>query len=101
MPRINGAVEAIRLGAIPAGLLANREFSEYLSADAEGSLIPDDLRILLYDPQTAGGLLISVVADSANALLASLRDAGLNAVAIGSLLGPYMPGQETPQFSLR
>ena len=101
VPRIDGAVEAIRLGAIPAGLLANREFAECLSADAEGSSIPENLRALLYDPQTAGGLLISVAADSADPLLASLRDAGLNAAVIGSVLGPYMPGQGTPAILLR
>ena len=29
--------------------------------DAPGSQIPDELRTLLYDPQTAGGLLVSVL----------------------------------------
>jgi selenide,water dikinase len=101
VPRIDGAIEAIRLGAIPAGLLANREFAECLSADAAGSQIPDDLRALLYDPQTAGGLLISVAADAADTLLASLRSAGLNAARIGSVLGPYVPGNGTPAILLR
>jgi selenide, water dikinase len=101
VPRIDGAVEAIRLGAIPAGLWANREFAECLSADAEGSLISDDLRTLLYDPQTAGGLLISVATDSADPLLASLSNAGLSAAVIGSVLGPYVSGQGTPAILLR
>ena len=82
----------IHLGAIPAGLLANRDFAECVSADAPGSQIPDDLRTLLYDPQTAGGLLISVASDNADALLDSLRSAGLNAAKIGSVLGPYAAG---------
>ncbi len=55
VPRIEGALDAIHLGAIPAGLLSNRDFAECVSADAPGSQIPDDLRTLLYDPQTAGG----------------------------------------------
>jgi selenide,water dikinase len=101
VPRIDGAVEAILLGTIPAGLLANREFTECLSADAPGSQIPEDLRTLLYDPQTAGGLLISVAADSADLLLTSLRDASLNAAVIGSVLGPYVPGKGTPAILLR
>jgi selenide,water dikinase len=33
VPRIEGALDAIHLGAIPAGLLANREFAECISAD--------------------------------------------------------------------
>jgi selenide,water dikinase len=49
-----GAVEYARLGAIPAGLNNNREFA---SSCVEGSSDFDDL---LYDPQTSGGLLISL-----------------------------------------
>jgi selenide,water dikinase len=101
VPRIEGALEAIHLGAIPAGLLANREFAECISADAPGSHIPDDLRTLLYDPQTAGGLLVSVAADSADALLESLRGAGMKAAAIGSVTGPCTPGRGEPAILLR
>jgi selenide, water dikinase len=99
VPRIEGALDAIHLGVIPAGLLANREFAECVSADAPGSQIADDLRTLLYDPQTAGGLLISVAPDDAEALLGSLRRAGLNAAKIGSVHGPY--GQGAPAILLR
>ena len=101
VPRIEGACEAVRLGTIPAGLLANRAFAECINTDAPGSQIPDDLRTLLYDPQTAGGLLVSVAADSADALLSSLRGAGLNAARIGSVLGPYIPGAGEPAILLR
>jgi selenide,water dikinase len=97
VPRIEGALEAIHLGAIPAGLLANREFAECISADAPGSRIPEDLRTLLYDPQTAGGLLVSVAADYADALIGSLRGAGLN----GARIGPYTPGRGEPAILLR
>ena len=62
VPRIEGALDAIDRGAIPAGLLANREFAECVSADAPGASIADDVRALLYDPQTAGPLLVSVAA---------------------------------------
>ena len=101
VPRIEGALDAIRLGAIPAGLLANRDFAECVSADAPGSHIADDLCTLLYDPQTAGGLLISVAPDDAEAILASLRGAGLKAANIGSVRGSYRAGQGTPAILLR
>jgi selenide,water dikinase len=101
VPRIEGALDAIQLGAIPAGLLANRDFAECVSADAPGSQIADDLRALLYDPQTAGGLLISVAPDHADAILASLRGAGLNAAKIGSVRGPHRAGQGVPAILLR
>ena len=49
-----GAVEYARQGALPGGLKNNREF---VSGCVEGSSEFDDL---LYDPQTAGGLLITL-----------------------------------------
>ncbi len=100
VPRIEGALDAIHLGAIPAGLLANRDFAECVSADAPASQIPDDLRSLLYDPQTAGGLLISVAPENADALLNSLLGVGLNAAGIGSVLGPYTVGEGAPAILL-
>jgi selenide,water dikinase len=47
-----GAIDYARQGAIPGGLNNNRNF---VSKCVEGA--PDDL---LYDPQTSGGLLISL-----------------------------------------
>jgi selenide, water dikinase len=82
-------------------LLANREFAECVSADAPGSQIADDLRALLYDPQTAGGLLISVAPDHADGILDSLCRAGLNASKIGSVRGPHRAGQGLPAILLR
>jgi selenide,water dikinase len=49
-----GALEYARQGAIPGGLKNNREFA---SPCVEGQSEFDDL---LYDPQTSGGLLISL-----------------------------------------
>lgn len=86
VPRIEGALEAIGLGAIPGGLLANREFAECIAVDAPGSSIPDDLRALLYDPQTSGGLLISVASESSSDLIASLRNAEVKAAMIGRVI---------------
>jgi selenide, water dikinase len=55
-----GAVEYARQGAIPGGLKNNREF---VAASVEGQSEFDEL---LYDPQTSGGLLISLAeADAA------------------------------------
>jgi selenide,water dikinase len=101
IPRIDGALEAIALGAIPAGLFANREFAECVSADAEGAQITDDVRNLLYDPQTAGGLLISVAPEGADALVKALRAVGLVSARIGTVLGPYAAGQGKPAIVLK
>jgi selenide, water dikinase len=51
---LDGAVEYAKAGAIPGGLNNNREF---IASCVEGSSQFDDL---LYDPQTSGGLLLSI-----------------------------------------
>ena len=84
VPRIAGALEAIALGAIPAGLIANREYAECIVT--EEGLIDDDLRMLMYDPQTSGGLLVSVDASHAETLLLDLRGAGVPACMIGQVV---------------
>ncbi len=101
VPVIPGAFDAIRLGAIPAGLLSNREFAECLVADAPGSAIADELRTLLYDPQTAGGLLIAASAENAPGLVASLRDGGVPAATIGRVSGGSSGNHRGPAIVLR
>jgi selenide,water dikinase len=54
VPTLPGALDYARQGAIPGGLKNNREFA---SSCVEGRSDVDDL---LYDPQTSGGLLISM-----------------------------------------
>jgi selenide,water dikinase len=81
---LEGALDCIRAGYIPGGLKANRDFAECLVG--YDSLVPDDIRTLFFDPQTAGGLLISVSAEDAGALARALEDAGVPAVEIGEVL---------------
>ncbi len=58
VPLLPGALDAVRAGAIPAGLNNNREFIE---SAVETTGDPDSALLrLLYDPQTSGGLLISL-----------------------------------------
>jgi selenide, water dikinase len=101
IPLIDGALDAVRAGAIPGGLLSNREFAECLVEDCPQSQIPDDLRALLYDPQTSGGLLISVASEDAAGLVTSLQEAGIPAVIIGRASGPFTEGASAPVIVLR
>jgi selenide,water dikinase len=80
---LEGALDCIHAGYIPGGLKANRDFAECL-VDYDPS-VPDDIRTLLFDPQTAGGLLISVSAEDAGALTRALQDAAVPAVEIGEV----------------
>jgi selenide,water dikinase len=101
VPLIEGALDAVHVGAIPGGLLANREFAECLVADSPDSHISEDLRALLYDPQTSGGLLISVASPDAPRLLASLQGAAVPAAIIGRVSGPSAAGAGAPSILLR
>jgi selenide,water dikinase len=84
IPLLPGATECVRDGHVPGGLKANREFAE-CSAKFTSS-ISEELKTLLFDPQTAGGLLISVDAASADSLARALRDAGECATEIGEVV---------------
>ncbi len=84
VPVLSGAFECIRAGMIPGGLKANREFAECVVEFDSG--VSEEVRTLLFDPQTAGGLLISVAADYASGLLDALRARAVPAVAIGEVL---------------
>jgi selenide,water dikinase len=83
LPLLSGALECVRAGYIPGGLNANREFAECVVeyyGDVEG-----DLKTILFDPQTAGGLLISVEGASAERLAGDLNAQGVPAVQIGQV----------------
>jgi selenide,water dikinase len=89
IPVIEGALDCIRAGYIPGGLTANRDFAECMVGYDQ--TVPDDLRTLMFDPQTAGGLLISVAADDSDSLKRALQDAGVPAVEIGGVLPAAKP----------
>jgi selenide,water dikinase len=89
VPLLPGAIESVRAGFIPGGLKANREFAECV-VGWEGA-VSDELKTLLFDPQTAGGLFISVAAEDAARLSEALRDAGVPAVEVGEVLPSAKP----------
>jgi selenide,water dikinase len=84
VPLLEGAMECVQRGYIPGGLKANRNFAE--DCVEYGDDVSEDLRTLLYDPQTAGGLLISVAEKDAERLGEALQDSDVTAAAIGSAM---------------
>jgi selenide,water dikinase len=89
VPLLEGALECVRAGYVPGGLKANRTFAE--SCVEYDAAVPEEIRTLLYDPQTAGGLLISVAEKDAERLVAALRNAGIDAVEIGEVVAKQKP----------
>jgi selenide,water dikinase len=87
VPILEGAPACIQAGHIPGGLTNNRNFAECLVEYAPD--VPDDLRTILYDPQTAGGLLIST--PNGEALIQALNAAGVPAARIGEVLPNTKP----------
>ncbi len=89
IPLLAGALECVHAGHIPGGLNANRDFAECIVAFDDA--VPDDIRTILFDPQTAGGLLIAVASADAARLQQALNQAGVPAVEIGEVLAPEKP----------
>jgi selenide,water dikinase len=87
VPLLEGALDCIHAAHIPGGLNNNRDFAECLVEYDPG--VPDDLRTILYDPQTAGGLLICTV--DGESLAQALNQAGVPAVQIGEVLPDSKP----------
>ncbi len=68
-----GALDYARQGALPGGLHNNRDFASCAVETARE--LTSEVEDLLYDPQTSGGLLISLAASDAVELERSLPDA--------------------------
>lgn len=89
IPLLEGALDCVRASHIPGGLKANREFAECVLQYEDK--IPEALKTLLFDPQTAGGLLISVEAAASKELTRRLQTAGVPAAEIGKILADSKP----------
>lgn len=75
------AYEFASMGFIPAGAYRNREFARgCVKQEGEVALAMEDI---CYDPQTSGGLLISISLDDAEACLQQMLDSGVEAFPIG------------------
>jgi selenide,water dikinase len=79
-----GGREYARGEFLPGGLKRNMEF---IAGCVEfASSVSEEIRYLLFDPQTSGGLLLSVAAHDAPRLLDALRAKGVVAQQIGEVV---------------
>ena len=83
LPALDGALELARDGVRTGGDRRNRDFAgPHVAVDGA-----DPLVALAYDPQTAGGLLVSLPADKGLLLESTFRAAGLFLRRIGRVEG--------------
>jgi selenide,water dikinase len=96
VPALDGALDLLRRGITSS--LAPQNLALSGAVDIRAAPANDPRIALLYDPQTAGGLLGSLPAESVDACLAELRSNGAPlAVCIGRVTGP---ANGTPRIAL-
>lgn len=93
VPVIGNAADLAAMGMVPGGTFRNRRYCE------PGMVIPDTMdKIvldLMFDPQTSGGLLISLEKNAARDCLAALQDRGIAAALVGEVTGDHTCGTVT------
>jgi selenide,water dikinase len=89
IPVLPGALACVRAGHIPGGLNNNRDFAECVVGYE--APIDAEIKALLFDPQTAGGLLISIAADDGEKLLVNMQEVGIAARRIGDVTESQKP----------
>ncbi|MBI5561912.1 MAG: selenide, water dikinase SelD [Deltaproteobacteria bacterium] len=84
VPLLPGALKlAANMANRPRTIASSREF---LKDEVKIAGIAEPLEALLYDPQTSGGLLISAPEGRVDALMKGLRDGGVAASVMGSVV---------------
>lgn len=84
IPLIDGAIEYANMGLVPAGSYANKKhIGDKVHFVNE---IPQYMKDILYDPQTSGGLLISIKKENVAILLKELENNPVEYAIIGEVL---------------
>ncbi len=89
LPLLDGAQDAFTAGVRPSILAGNQRATEgKVTMQARAArYLPDTLSAILHDPQTSGGLLVSLPPEQGEAALTALRAAGVvKAAHIGTLI---------------
>jgi selenide, water dikinase len=84
-----GAIEAARGHFFSGGMKNNRDFCG--SCVGFAADVPEQFRALMFDPQTSGGLLVSIAPESANSALAAFERRRVSVRAIGEIVSRSSP----------
>lgn len=83
LPVLSGVVELLEDGVAPGG--THRNLESCAESVSWGDGMDDIDRLLMCDPQTSGGLLISVPEDVVDGLLADLKGRGVLGTVVGEV----------------
>jgi len=83
------ALDYSRAGYLPGGLKRNREFLEGCVEFTDN--IREEVRHLLFDPQTSGGLLLAVEEPAAASLVTALRARSVTTQEVGEVVAKTKP----------
>ena len=84
IPLIKGTIKYAQMGLVPKGTYSNEQYigNRVKFADYIGS----DMVDILFDPQTSGGLFVSVTEDKVDALLQELKNTPTEYAVIGEVV---------------
>ena len=84
VPVMEGVMALAKQGTIPGGTKSNLAYVEQ-AVDFDPAL-PEEMKWVLVDAQTNGGLLAALPSPQADAALRALKRAGINAARIGEVV---------------
>jgi selenide, water dikinase len=91
VPLFPDTLKLATMGLVPGGLYRNRDFRKGRVHFAPG--IDENLADILFDPQTSGGLLISVSGEKSSLLLQKMHQAGIEDAAVIGEITDQHPGE--------
>jgi selenide,water dikinase len=80
IPVFDGVLDLVKKGVISGGIERNREYASQYVVARDG--INEEMQAVFYDPQTSGGLLISISRDRGEELVSCLKQKGVEGAAI-------------------
>ena len=83
VPLLENVLAFAQMGLVPAGAHKNRAFFKELTRISPG--LPLALVDLMFDPQTSGGLLISLKTEDAPFCVTQMEKIGINACVVGTV----------------
>lgn len=84
IPVINKTLEYARMGLVPAGAYSNRKYvGDKVKFVTD---VPEEIKDVLYDPQTSGGLLVSLPKENIDLLLERLKNTPTEYAVVGEVM---------------